>query len=235
MHKTPELEFRTEELRTRWMQLCQGVLSFFSLPDYRLLCGFDDVRGWMLNLEYPKARGMHRPTYKLDFWPEFLDNYRYLDADQAPESLIYVPVLPPTDDPVIFAVTFAHEVQHFVQCWTVRKIWDVNNFFYFDFPWAPNIPEYETWRVPTELDAIITSKHVATALFGNDPVQSKVHSLISSDEGKEWQHFYELSPSASCDLLQDTDRLVREHRNTLLGLRDKWPPGIDFAKREWWK
>jgi hypothetical protein len=191
MASNVELAFKTEKVRKGWEELCREVLKHFNLPDNRLLCGLDDEQSkWFKSIGYRDARGVHCPTQGSGLWPDFLETRRYENAAAAFDSLVYIPVVPPTDAPFVFDVTFAHELQHFVQCWTETRTWLANNFFYKNLSTMdPSIPSYETWRVPTERDAMIKSKQVAVLLFGWEAVQRELHSLTANENaGEEWKY-----------------------------------------------
>ncbi len=232
------LEFKTEKLRADWERRCREVLQHFNLPDRRLLCGFDEEKSdWFQSIGHRDARGLHCLTQGSGLWPDFLESRRYEGATAAFDSLVYIPMVPPTDAPFVFVVTFAHELQHFVQYWTEPRISLANNLFYENLSMLdPSIPSYETWHVPTERDAMIKSKQVAVSLFKQEGVQGELRSLMSNDNvGKEWEYFQGLSSSATRNLRDETDHLVKQYQNEILAHRSIWPPGIDFTTNDWWK
>jgi hypothetical protein len=235
--------FKTDNLRAEWEEWYQKVLKQFNLPLHRLLCGFDDERSiWFEShlqlLDSPNARALHiRAAADPTQWPNFLEHRRY-SAKKQPvfDSLIYIPLVAPTNVPFAFVVTLAHELQHFVQSWTEPRVWDANVFLYRNMRLLdPGMPAYETWRVPNQHDAMIKSKRVAVSLFGADIVEKELRSLVSNDETtKEWEFLLGVSPSADCNLRDETDQAVRKYKPQILGLRDEWPSGIDFTKPDWW-
>ncbi len=244
MGSNVERLFKADNLRAQWEEWYRKVLKQFNLPPYRLLCGFDDERSFWFKshlqlLDSPDARALHIPTAAdPTLWPDFLEHRRY-GAKQKPafDSLVYIPLVAPTNVPFAFVATFAHELQHFAQCWTEPRVWEANDFLCKNLLLLDAaIPAYETWRVPTERDAMIKSKRVAVSLFGEEIVQNELRSLMSRDKTTmEWEFLLGVSPSAAWNFCNETSQLVRTYEEEILGLRSKWPPGIDFTKSDWCK
>jgi len=166
-----------------------------------------------------------------------LDNAR-CDDEGPVDSLIYVRLVPPTDDALIFVVTFAHELQHFVQAWQSPKIYAAGGFLSENLPSLDSgAKAFETWRVPIELDAMIRSKRVAEAKFGKAFVAARVHSLIadgtSIPEIEERRYFDTLAAATVYDWQNETRHFIGENLVAVMKLRPKWPIPVDFSKKEW--
>ncbi|HEV2298458.1 MAG TPA: hypothetical protein VGR72_08075 [Candidatus Acidoferrales bacterium] len=232
------LKFNPTTLEKTWESSCRDVLNLFCLPDRRILCGFDSKGELSFeHLGYGNARAFHTPTNGFNSWPVFLENVR-CDDEGPVDSLIYVRLVPPTDDALIFAVTFAHELQHFVQAWQSPKFYAASGFLSENLPsFDLGANAFETWRVPIERDAMIRSKQVAEAKFGRAFVAARVHSLIADGtsllEVEEWKYFESLSPESVCDWQNETRHLIEENLQAVMTLRPKWPSEIDFSKKEW--
>jgi len=85
------------------------------------------------------------------------------------------------------------------------------------------------------LDSSVVARYDPVRV-GKGEVLENIRSLISSDDNRpEWVYFQSLSPSDTCDLLRETDSLVRQYRRELIRLRNDWPSGIDFSKTHWEK
>jgi len=229
--------FKTAELEALWQERYESTLNQFDLPDKRLLCGFDDEKsGWFEGFGYHDARGLHTPWQGSGSLPQFLEPDPFDSDDGVYDSLIYIPLVPPTTYPFIFAVTFAHELQHFVQRCDMPRVLEANAFLCSVLPELDStVLQYATWYIPAERDAMTRSKEVAEALFGIQTVQEKASLLASGHfNSEEWRYFLELSSSTTCNVLHETDALVKKYSGGLARLQRDWPPGIDFRTKQWW-
>ena len=121
----------------------QRVLTQFGkqVPDGRLLCFFDDVDHQPLKDRIGAAnRGfcepLCEPLYEMTLWDYYPDYLRDLIFIQVREfdHVIYLHGSTCSSE-VGLAITFAHELQHFVQYMTARKLWALNTLI-------PHLPEY---------------------------------------------------------------------------------------------
>jgi hypothetical protein len=115
------------------------------------------------------------------------------------------------------AVTYAHELQHFVQNYRLPELVKVNKVL-------RRILALEN-DIPAERDANIKSKRVAEIIFGAAKVREFSEKLIKTmkldymtgvaDACKhkvKWEFFRDISPSYSCDVKVETLLLVEKHK-----------------------
>lgn len=136
------------------------------------------------------------------------------------------------ESPVGTVITFAHELQHFVQYGFDRKVWYANKHLH-DFS-CRHGEELPTWSFPDEYEAQLASKCVAESILGKDKVQGYAQQQIelNRDPGK-WEFFRNLEP---LDLLQRTIPWVQERREVLkkeFPMSDDRMP--DYSKEKWWE
>ncbi len=113
-------------------------------------------------------------------------------------------------------ITFAHELQHFVQYGSAYKVLVTNTLL------SRHLPSFEpgntakAWNIPHEQDAIIVSKRVAEAVIGADAVGTYVASRIAAeDDVLCWKYFQCLSSTDSFDLVAQTIPWVERYRPQL--------------------
>lgn len=67
------IAFKNEQLQARWEPLCPRVLEQFNLPQFRLLCYFDDVDyAWLHQSCGGPFRGLSVPVIGSGTWPEYV-------------------------------------------------------------------------------------------------------------------------------------------------------------------
>jgi hypothetical protein len=130
-------------------------------------------------------------------------------------------------------ITFAHELQHFMQCENAHKVYVANTLLYKHLPSFEPGHATNPWDIPHEQDAMMVSKRVAEAVVGPDAVSSHAVSRIAAeDDVLYWKYFQGLSRPASFDLLEQTIPWVDKYRAQLLRLQQS---EVDFSKPEWWR
>ena len=202
------------------------VLAQFGkqFPDGRLLCFLDDVDHQPLRDRIGAAnRGVYEPLDNSTLWPDYPDYLKDLILVENPSSFLLVRMF----DQVIYlhgstctsevglVITFAHELQHFVQYMTTRQLWAQNRLI-------PELPEYviksqdlHWFDIPTEREARIVSIRVAETLFGAAPVREfmneRVTEAINAGEKADAAFIRGLvgSVSASYDLAGETGRIFQ--------------------------
>ncbi len=134
-------------------------------------------------------------------------------------------------------ITFAHEIQHFIQYGKHRKLWLANR--HLQSICTRRVPP---WHFPHEYEAILKSKQVAEAVL--TPKEVRVHAehereaeqTAESGDLKKWDFFLDLDAREDFRLLERTDSLVDECRANLL---QKFPAKTlgdpDYSKEKWWE
>lgn len=238
------VEFKSVQLEENRKALCLSVLEAFHLPALRLLCYLDDVNPQELlnELRAEFLCGIHAPvlgsgTLAL---PPYVSSF-FIDQSTGEitfDNFIYV-CARATDTEVGTAITLAHELQHFVQCGTGKKILHVNNLLYQNVRSFEPAWDAKPWDIPSEYEAMLVSKRIAQKLFAPDIVTDFAKSQIASGEdiGK-WEFFLELDTETNFELLRQTDILVHRYRSNLQQLvahPAEWEfSTLDFSKPEWW-
>ena len=84
---------------------------------------------------------------------------------------------------------------------------------------------------------MMVSKRVAEDLYGKEQVAVFIDAQIfdgqhenNANKKEIWEVYRDLQPSASYDVLKETDRLVQEYKAKLMELDS----GIDFSTQQWW-
>ncbi len=227
-----DLYFRTEALKVRLEAHCLRVLEHFELPALKLLCFFDDENPQCFAVLGP-YRGFQMPVKGSGYFPPYI---RRLFFDSrggiAFDNVIYVPGSTSafTTGTVI---TFAHELEHFVQYGTAYKVWVSNTLLYKHLPTFEPTTTAKAWDIPHEQDAMIVSKRVAGVVVGTDVVSAYAASRIAdNDDVLYWKYFEGLPSAGSFGLLTETIPWVDRYRPQLIGLRQS---EVDFSKVEWWQ
>ena len=119
--------------------LAQRVIAYFgnAIPDLTILCFFDDADWQPFKDHFGAAnRGFYGPIKEDSFswpvWPDYATDYIFVDDPtsfhwkRVFDHVIYLHGSTCTDD-VGLTMTFAHELQHFVQHSTVLNLWAANS------------------------------------------------------------------------------------------------------------
>lgn len=228
------LHFKTDDLRATLDPLCQRVLEQFRLPAHGLLCFFDDEDPPCFEQRFGRGyRGFHMRVGGSGHFPPYIERL-FFDSrgGRAFDDVIYLRGSTCTTGTGA-VITFAHELQHFMQCENAHKVSVANTLLYKHLPSFEPEKGKHPWDIPHEQDAMIVSKRVAVAVVGPDAVSIHAASRIAAeDDVLYWKYFQGLSPSASFDLLGETILLVDKYRTQLLRLKQA---EVDFSKPEWWR
>ncbi|MBZ5509578.1 MAG: hypothetical protein LAN70_00255 [Acidobacteriia bacterium] len=212
------LKFKSAVLKEKVEPLCQRVLSYFQLPDYKLLSYIDDEIPPDLPRLHASSSGIHTPIFGGGRWPHYVEEWFYTrEKEFAFDNLIYIPGTKYIGDPVTFTMIFAHELQHFMQYGQSRLAYKVNCILF------GNVGEFDrgamAWDIPYERDAMIASKRVIEAEFGTPAVQQSVEKQIADTNAngnfskKEvWNFLNTLSSAADYDWREETCRLIQRYR-----------------------
>jgi hypothetical protein len=206
----------------------QRVVAQFGkqFPDGRLLCFLDDVDHQPLKDRIGAAnRGfcepLSEPLFENTLWFYYPDYLKARILVEESSSLLPVRAF----DHVIYlhgsacsnevglAITFAHELQHFVQYVTARKLWAQNRL-------VPELPRHiiehlhlNWFDIPSECEARIVSIRIAKTLFGSEPVREfmnrRVAEAIDVGEVADSEFIRGLvgSVPASYDLAGETEKI----------------------------
>src|ERR1700722_17735200 len=225
----PDKSRRREEIAS---QVRDYFVSNLPVPtDARALCYLDDRDiAWLKELWGGRSnRGIHWPIrgQGLHDWPQ--DLWTTIDpADVASgeiswpyDSIIYLHGSTCKME-VQLAMTFAHELQHFLQFANQRQIWAIN-ILLAKLPYLP-IPELSHWYdLPTEREARIIAKRVAVDIFGKARVDEHIgkmaHANSSSEDTADWEFILTLDPNEAFDLKARTVSLLEGHRIALAELQ----------------
>ena len=241
LHKlTPHFEFASPELRAKLRPRCNKVLKQFpKLPPLRLLCYFDNDNPEWLQRQYGQFAGIHVPVMGGGVWPRYVEEhfFDYSTGEVAFDNLIYIPRTKYAQEKVSFVIIFAHEVQHFVQWGYSRKVAEANTLLLQNLGSFDPMTELKPWGLPNNREAMIVAKRVAEAVCGIDAVRDFIDAQIANGKSNNnisktqlWMWVRGLSPSTSCDLLNETDRLVQKYKLQLQNLKSN----IDFSTPKWW-
>jgi hypothetical protein len=112
-------------------------------------------------------------------------------------------------------LTFAHELQHFLQCTNAKPLWALNRLLI-----GLRNEEFKVWwDFPIEVEARITAKKVAESLFGTEPVkrhiQERIKAHITDNDVEDWNFVQGIDSSIPCSLAGGTKQLVQRHRGQL--------------------
>jgi len=227
------LKFKTYDLRATLESLCLRVLEHFQLPDLRLLCFFDDVDPACFVQRFGSGyRGFHMPIRGSGYFPPYISQLFFDSHGFAFDNVIYLRGIACAVQTGA-VITFAHELQHFVQYGNADKVFAANALLCCHLRNFDQANKFEAWDIPYEQDAMIVSKRVAEAVIGPEAVRQHVDLQISAATAVlYWRYFQRLSSSTPFDLLAETIPLVDKYRPQLLQLRQT---KVDFTESEWWR
>ncbi len=242
---TIEIKSDDPNVRTALSAAARRVLNQFgnSLPDLRLLCFFDDEDWQPFKDEMgPATRGFYAPIKETPFacWPGYITKRIFVDdpssypPKRAFDHLIYVFGSSCTDK-IGLAMTFAHELQHFVQYGFKRRVW-AENFL------LPRLPREVidltglTWfDIPIEREARATAKRIAEELFGADQVRHyidcRIEGGITVQDADNWRLILQMNPSAPYNVADETTAVfqrVKRYRPQLEAILRELKNDEDF-------
>jgi hypothetical protein len=243
-------------IRSHRKQVCRRVREYFQrnfqVPSQlRVLCFFDDRDAPEVKAECggPANRGVHWPVrgQGLAMWPDYMwniiapiDTLSHLTWPF--DSVIYLHGSTCEED-VGLTITFAHELQHFLQYANERRIWAVNVLLMN----LPNLPTEDLkmpWDIPIEREARTVAKQVAESLYGEDIVRrhamKKIDAHATDNDAKDWTFFRDVDPSTVYCVADATKSLVERYKPELKQLQqlpecrnDPDFSAIDFDTSDW--
>ncbi len=135
-------------------------------------------------------------------------------------------------DVVGAVITYAHELQHFMQHGFAPKLAFVNFKLYENLKLFE--PSAMTTDIPHEREANIVSKRVAEAVCGREAVKAFAEEQVlfmeragEEEQKARYMFFRDVPSSSDYDLLQETLRLVEKYRERI-------DFGVDTRQPEWW-
>ena len=200
--------------------VAESVLSIFGeLPALKLLCFFDDKNADGLRHQYGATnRGGFTPvdgTFCCPPWPTYVWSEIFVQSEkdfwatkQLYEALIYLHGSTCESKPAL-VMTFAHELQHFMQSACHKRLWAISTAAFHNFPadvfeWA----KIRVFDVPIETEARITSKRIAEALCKPEELQRYIDDRISDapneNEAADWRFIKGLDSSMTFNLNEKT-------------------------------
>lgn len=208
-------------------------------PNLRVICFFDDqdpdlfLAGCRLSAG---TRGVHWPIRGggLSGWPNYMFNVVAppRDGDSSGvtwpfDSVVYL-YGSTCENEIALTITFAHELQHFLQYANERQLWAANALL------ARDSTLFERpWEIPSEREARIVSKRVAEDLHGAESIrQHAVAKLNDSTTGVDmgdWRFFRDIVTADAYDLSNETKRLVQQHKSELAKLQAECAGSPDFC------
>jgi hypothetical protein len=199
------------------------VLDQFSnrLPDLHLLCFFDDEDWQPFRDEMgPATRGFYAPLKKQPFgwWPSYVTDCIFVDdphsypPKRACDHVIYL-FGSSCDDEIGLTMTFAHELQHFIQYGYDRQIWAEN----FLLPRLPReVIDFTglTWfDIPIEREARATALHIAQKLYGVERVRvyidRRINTNVTARDVEDWRLIQQMDPLAPYNITEATKEVFR--------------------------
>jgi hypothetical protein len=226
MPLTVTVKSESDSTKAHREEVAGRVIAQFGnrLPDFSLLCFFDDTDWQSAKQTIGKAnRGLAGPIKDdLCEWPEYVRRCVIVDDPLRPskkrlfDHIIYLHGSTCTND-VGLAMTFAHELQHFVQYGNVRTLWAANSLI-------RNLPKETistlglTWfDIPIEREARAVSKQTAENLFGVEAVRQYIDARIienvDANDTADWQFIRGLVAASPYDLAVESGLIFQRLKN----------------------
>jgi hypothetical protein len=196
-----ELIFRGECKRAELEPLCKEVLKHFQLPKQRLIAIFDDKE----RDEFTSSpllgetfcgffRAVRRFSCGPVRWPPEIMEHVWDKQDWRCDVVIYLRSRT-CQSPTGTAITFAHELQHFMQYGLRNKAWQASHDIQriFEESGRRSFP----WDFPHEFEAQVVSRKVAESedVRGKDEVRRYAEQQIELErDRRKWEFF--LGPAA---------------------------------------
>jgi len=232
------------ENESKLRPLCEQVEQHFELPAgrlYRYFARTDDPSLSQIHGEHYRGFYCHisernwLPTYFYHFLyrPDYVGD-TFEDA-LAFDDLIFVRHSTCADI-VGCAITYAHELQHFVQHGSTPRLLRANNALYQN--WRKFEETVTAIDVPSEREANIVSKRVAEAVCGTDAVRSFAEKQVRlmqelgnpEQQLQKWIFFRDVPSSTPYDLAKNTLPIV-ERFKTLINFNEF---GLKVDQPDWW-
>lgn len=219
-------------IRTALDAAARRVLDQFAnqFPDLNLLCFFDDD-DWqpLKDVMGPATRGFYAPIKEqpIECWPGYLTERIFVDdpnshlQKRAFDHLIYVFGTTCVDE-IGLTMTFAHELQHFLQYGYERRLWAENFLLPRLSKEVIGLAGLRWFDIPIEREARAAAKRIAEELFGADQVRlfidRRIGGSVSAQDAEDWRLIQQMSPSAPYNVADETRAVfqrVKDYRPQL--------------------
>ena len=214
------IEIKTDQasIQTALDSAVHRVLDQFAnqFPDFNLLCFFDDD-DWqpLKDMMGPATRGFYAPIKEQPFecWPSYLTERIFVvdpnshQQKRTFDHLIYVFGSTCVDE-IGLTMTFAHEVQHFLQYGYEHTLWAENSLL-------PHLPKeviglirLKWFDIPIEREARVAAKRIAEDLFGADQVRlfidRRIGESVTAEDAEDWKLIQLMDPLVPYNLANET-------------------------------
>jgi len=211
----------------------QRVLQEFAseLPGLKLLAFFDDEDPHDLKRDLGLAnRGFDGPIKAEKGWPlrmaeiifEFVDEVPPWRTKRVFDHGIYLYGSTCTDETAL-TMTFAHELQHFVQYGFKQKLWAEGRLIRRS-KGVIDVLGLRWQDIPHEREARIVAKRVGMRICGADAVNQYIHRRIreniTAEDVEDWRFSQDLDPSIPYDLPTETKRIFQRLKPYRQALED---------------
>jgi hypothetical protein len=172
---------------------------------------FDDEDWQALKDEQgPSIRGLYTDLRRRIAWhevaPEYLMECLFIDGRWVFDSFIYLHGST-CSKKVGLTMTFAHELQHFVQQHSMPRMWAANRLLSM-LPSDAALGLLWSSDIPYEREARVVSKSVAENLLGAEAVaeyiREKIAERVTEGDVADWECIQGLDTSAPYDLDRET-------------------------------
>ena len=233
MRPTVKVKSDDSMIRAQREAAAERVIDHFrnQIPDLRLLCFFDDVDCTYLKQIWGEAiRGVYLSILRGSVWqslPHYVRDECF--SDQLTwlfDRLIYLHGSTCANE-VGLTMTFAHELQHFIQHSNMPTLWDKNTSIYHlsKSTSAVNALGLKTFNFPHERDARIVAKQTAEKLFGAEVVRqyidTKMAKPVNAEDAADWEFIQGIDISTPYDLADETKLMFRRLRPYRSELREQ--------------
>ena len=209
-----------DAVKSRREAVADRVVSTFGqqLPDLKVLCFFDDVDDEALK-SGSATRGLYAPA-NYDIWrsaPDYLQGEIKHVSGTELEEVVFDHVIyvhgSTCEDEVGQTMTFAHELQHFIQHSNQLMLWAAGSLV--THLHKNTIADLGLqWRdVPHECEARIVAKRISEAILGKERVQEYIRRRIAMPANEsdriDWEFIETIDPAAPYNLEEETYQLFR--------------------------
>jgi hypothetical protein len=231
-----ELIFLDDSKKTELESACKEVLKYFKLPEQKLIAIFDDKERQEFTVFTPKLGSEFCGFFRADLYgmrpcPQDILNQLWSDQGREWRCDVFIYLRSRTcQSPTGVAITFAHELQHFMQYGFSRKVWQASRDLQCVVSGFP-------WDFPHEREALIVSRSKAEEVCERDEVlrYAEAQRKLGSDSEK-WEFFLGPETEKPFNFLQATIPLVNQHKEAL---KERFPLNgeerPDYAKENWWE
>jgi hypothetical protein len=182
------------------------------LPDLRLLVFLDDEDCESLKSHFGRANRGFYTTLKggWHLLPHYVQKSILVleppswEVRKVADHLIYLYGGTCANRPAL-VMTFAHELQHFVQRGRNRELWAASTVLMNlekDFYTRAGVKIFD---IPIELEARVVAKRIATTLCGakavNEYIESRISEGVTPEDAEDWQFVRDLRAAQPFDLL----------------------------------